>query len=462
MPAYGGSFLSRVLDDGSTKAIREYAVEKSDFATKPEQQAYGFITDYAKTNGGRTPDFRTVIEKVPEFYYREGVTDSYRYLVGEIKSYAAKRKVADMFAGNPDEKGRPTQQTAEGLINSKDGISAIDDLISELESIKLGTSVRDKIGTDLKRDASKIREEYMRRKSGESFKVWESFLPFINKVTGGYTSSNVYVPYGKSGRGKSAITLMEALNMARQGATVLIWAMEMGWYELLVRLFTYYSRLVGNVATAEIQGVNMDIGFNSGDLRHGNLAEGFEDKFFEFLEQINDLLDGNIIVRGVDDEDFEDRSLRALESDIIQTGADVVVLDPFYYMDYEANTSKTAGGDAANTSKKLRRLAGTTQAVVFAITQAEETEEQKDDDGSRELKLPERKDTKKTKQLLEDAAMLIAVDTNYQDGRGLVGLNKGRDGGEGESAEIIYLPQYGIIEELSIDEAQMMGLVDGF
>lgn len=462
MAAHGESFLSKLLDDGSTRAIREFSIEESDFPTKTEREAFNFIAEYAKNNGNKTPDFRTVIEKVPDFYYRENVTDEYRYLVKEIKSYAAKIRVAEMFRGNPDEKGRPTDETVEEIINNKDGVTAIDELISRLESIKMRTSVREKVGTDLKTDAKKIKEEYNRRKSGESFRVWKSSFDFINRVTGGYTSSNVYVPYGKSGRGKSAITLREAIGLADQGATVLIWAMEMGWYELFVRIFTYYSRLVGNVATAEIQGVNMDIGFNSRDIRNGQLADGFEEKFFEFIETINETLSGNIIVRGVDDDDFNDRSLRALESDIIQTEADIVVLDPFYYLDYEANTSKTTGGDAANTSKKLRRLAGMTQTVIFAITQADETNEETDEDGSRELQLPQRKDVAKTKALLQDAATLIAIDTNYQDGRGLIGINKGRDGGEGESAEIIYLPQYGIIEEISVDESLAMQLAEQF
>src|SRR5690606_20117673 len=140
-----------------------------------------------------------------------------------------------------------------------------------------------------------------------------------------------------------------------QGANVLIWSMEMGGYEVLVRLFSMYSQSLGDVAVAEINGMNMDIGFNSRDVRMGQLSEDFEEKFFSFVRSINETLKGNIIVRGVDDEDFNDRSLKALEADIIQTEADVVLIDPFYYLDYEANTSKKTGGDAENTSKKLRR-----------------------------------------------------------------------------------------------------------
>ena len=458
MPAWGESFLSRVLDDGNIMAVREFNVQRSDFSTEVERKVYDFITEYAKSNRNKTPDYRTVVERYPEFYYREGVTDSYRYMVEELKSFAAKRGVLEVFEGCPDHRGKPTKPTVEELLNEKDGNVAIDILISELEQVKMRTGVRGKLGTDIKTDTDRIINEYKSRKTGESYKIWQSFLPTINKATGGYVSSNVYVVYGKSGRGKSAVTMREVLHLAEQGANVLIWSMEMGWYEVLVRLFTMYSQARGDIATVEINGVNMDAGFNSRDIRQGKLGEDFEERFFEFVRSLNKTLSGNIIVRGVDDEDFNDRSLRALESEIIQTEADIVLIDPFYYLDYEVNTSKTKGGDAAKTSEILRKLAGRTGVTVFAITQAEETDEAEDDEGNRELSLPKRKEVSKTKQLLQDAALLIAVDTNYMEGRGLVGLNKGRDGGEGEVAEIIYLPQYGIIREIELDERMAFDL----
>lgn len=458
MAQHGEQLLSKVLDEGSTLILRQYEIKESDFPTDSEREVFRFIEDYGKQHGGNAPDYRTVVEKFPDFYYREGVTDEFRFLTKELKSQSAKRQIVEMFNGKIDPAtGKRTDKTVEQIINEMDGIAAIEELQTRLESIKLGTNVRDKVGTDLKKDTLKIKEEYLRRKRGESFRVWKSLFPFINDVVGGYVSSNLYVVYGKSGRGKSAITLAEAIDKAQQGANVLIWAMEMGWFELFVRIFTYYSRTVGEVATAEIDGVNMDVGFDSADLRRGTLAEDFEEKFFEFIEKINDLMPGNIIVRGVDDPDFDDRSLRALESDIIRTEADVVVVDAFYHLDYERNTSKTAGGDAANTSKKLRRLAGKTGTVMFAITQADEADENTEEDGSRELVTPKRKEVKKTKSLLEDANMLIAVDTDYKQGRGLITINKGRDGGEGEETEIIYLPQLGVIEQLSLD-AKLMGV----
>src|SRR5699024_12204769 len=77
------------------------------------------------------------------------------------------------------------------------------------------------------------------------------------------------------------------------------------------------------------------------DIRVGELGDEFEDAFKEFLRNINDYIPGNITVRAVDDEDFNDRSLRALEADIKQLDIDFVMIDPFYYLQYEKNTSKT-------------------------------------------------------------------------------------------------------------------------
>src|SRR5690625_6341907 len=99
---------------------------------------------------------------------------------------------------------------------------------------------------------------------------------------------------------------------------------------------------------------------------------------------INEHIAGNLIVRAVDDADFINRSLRDLQADIERTNADFVIIDPFYFLDYEANTSRTARGDAAATSMKVMRYAGTSSVVIIAITQAEETKEETTDNGVRE------------------------------------------------------------------------------
>ena len=438
---YGLMLLSKVIDNNDVAALARFGITESDFATEAERHAYRFIVDYAESNRGQAPSYATVAAEVDGFTYIPEVADSYEYLARQIKSYAAKLAAVELL-----------QNQAPKVFEEKDGNSFIEWLISEAERIKIRTDVRNKIGTDVKADADKFLAEYERRKAGESFRVWKSRFPFINEAIGGYVSGNLYVVYGRSGRGKSAITLEECIEMAIQGATVLIWSMEMGWYEVMVRIYTSASGRIG-VSVAELDGIDMEAGFDSRDLRYGKLSPDFEKKFREFLASINAIIPGRIIVRAVDDEDFVRRDLRQLEADIIETKADVVLIDPFYYLDYEKNTSRTAGGDAMETSKKLRRLAGRTKTVIFAITQADEVDGKEDDDGERELRLPKREEVTKTKQLLQDAALLIAVDTNWKQGRGLVGVNKGRDGGEGEQAEILYLPQIGVIREMETGEA---------
>jgi replicative DNA helicase len=433
---YGQMLLSKVIDNNDVNALKRFGIDADHFETAGERETYRFIVDYAERNRGQAPDFRTVVSECQAFDYQPNVEDSYEFLARQIKDHAAKRMFNDLVASNDLDANF-----------QKDFESFAKWLTESLESIKIRTSVRNKIGTDLKTVGEQFLAEYERRKAGDSFRVWKSKF----SVIGNYTSGNMYVVYGKSGRGKSVTSLEDAIEMALQGANVLIWSMEMPWFEVWVRLFVSMSGRKG-LTTAEFNGMDLAAGFNADELRKGQLSPEFETAFRFFVDTVNDEIPGNIIVRAVDDDEFVGRSIRDLEADILATKADVVIIDPFYYLDYERNSSKTAGGDAAETSKKMRRLTGRLGVVTIAITQADEKQENKDDDGNRELKLPEREDVKKTKQLLEDAYMLIAVDTDYKQGRGLIGINKGRDGGEGTSTEIIYIPQVGVVRELDAAE----------
>jgi replicative DNA helicase len=88
--------------------------------------------------------------------------------------------------------------------------------------------------------------------------------------------------------------------------------------------------------------------------------------------------------------------------------------------------------------------------VIHVITQAEETKADRDEDGNRELKAPVRAELKKSKAILEDAALCLGIDS--KDGRGVIELSKGRQGGEGAVAEVLYLPNYGIVREMETGE----------
>lgn len=445
--SFGTSLLSKVIEANDPSALLRYGLTRKDFQTDGERAAFEYISSYAEKNGNQAPTAEMVATEVPTFQPEFSIDATFEYLAKKAKETAAMND----FASTADSELAKRFNQAQENGNPQE---FFDWLKTVAEESTIRTSVRKTVGTNVVTDVDKFRAEYEKRKAGESFRIWNSKFPALNKAIGGYVSSNMYVVYGKPGRGKSAITLEEVIHCAIQGANVLIWSMEMGWFEVLVRIYVSLSGDQG-VALTEIGGQQMEVGFDSRDVRQGKLSEEFEAGFMEFISTLNTLIAGSITVRAVDDKDFDSRSLKDLKADIEQTNADVVMIDPFYYLDYESNSNKTTGGAAADTSKKMRRLAGTMDVVIFAITQAGEDDATEDEDGNREIKLPKRKDVMKTSALLQDAAVLIPVDTNVREGRGLVGVNKGRDGGEDEVVEIVYLPQVGLIKQVAAEETDL-------
>lgn len=435
---YAKLILNKVVEDGTVAPLTRHQITLADMHSDVDRATYRFISDYAAENAGKAPSWALITSSVEGYEYLPEVSDSYAYLTRKLKAESAQQEVVDWFRKGEFER----------KLNELGGERFISEwLLPTVESVKQRTSVRDTVGTNIKDDSAKFMTEYERRKSGESFKVWKSKFSAI----GEYVSSNLYTVFGESGRGKSVISLEDAIHAASQGANVLIWAMEMGIYEVMVRIYVSISGEEG-VTTAKLNGVDMSAGFNSRDVRLGQLSDEFEEAFRLFLDTLNDRLPGNITVRAVDDEDFTDRSIRALTADIEATEADFVVIDPFYYLDYEKNTSRTTGGDAANTSMKLRALAGRTSTVIVALTQSDVKKTEEDEDGARELRLPDRDGVRKTTNLLDDAYMLIGVDSDYLQGRAIVGVLKGRDGNEGMQSELLYMPQYGVVKQMLTGE----------
>src|SRR5690625_2718949 len=408
-----------------------------------DRKTFEFIEEYAEQNGGNIPSYATVASEVEGFEYIPEVSDSFKWLTAQIKDYTAKREIIGWF-----ETGEFDRRLNE--MRGKEFIEKY--LIPQVESVNIRTSVREELGTDVKKDGDKFLEEYDRRKAGESFRVWKSKYSAI----GEYISGNMYTVYGESGRGKSILTLEDVIYAAMQGANVLAWTLEMGWFEVMVRIYVSISG-DKEITTAHLQGVDMGAGFNARDVRVGSLSEEFEEAFREFVRTLNEHISGNITVRAVDDGDFTDRSLRALQADIERLDADFVMIDPFYYLHYEKNTSRTTGGDAANTSQRLRALTGRLDVVTITITQSDVKKSEGEGEGMRELKLPSRDEVRKTAALMEDAAVLIGIDSDYKQGLAIVGNMKGRDGGEGDISNVLFLPQYGVIKELEVGEEALKG-----
>ncbi|EAG9813367.1 DNA helicase [Listeria monocytogenes] len=432
--------LNKVVNDADISPLTKYNIQASDMPTKSDRQTFDFIHDYYEKEGV-VPSYATLSTQVENFEYVPEITDTYTYLAKQVKDYSGKVAVFKLLED-------PSMQAKFDDMESAEFIAYMQKALHEIE---VQTKVSRGIGTDVVLDSEKFLTEYEKRKAGESNKIWHSKFPTVEQELGGYTEGNTYAWYGRSGRGKSIITMEEALQAAVDGANVLIWALEMPWFEWMARAYSSLSAR-RKIFKAEIDGTKYETGFFNRNLQQGDLPAEFEKAFRVFALELAEgqHIKGTITLRSVDDDDFDQRNLAALQADIEATKANVVVIDPIYYMDFEQNTSKTAGGDVAATSKKLRRLAGKMKCVIHVVTQAEE-EKEKFDDGIRTISIPSRESVKKSKAILEDAAALLAFDS--VDNTGVIEIKKGRSGGEGKQAELVFMPSYGVVEELDYTAA---------
>lgn len=431
----GEMILSKILEDGSLHEAVKFGLEREDFQLPPEVKAYDFIVKY-HNDFDKVPDWRTVMASIPEFNFREDVQDSMEYLVSTAKKKRKSKEVEAFMNAHIDKWGNSNVDTW------------MDELTSQMENIRQRTSQSVKVGTSIKDDFQEFLDELEKRESGESNQHWESSFDTINREIGGYYSGNCYTWFAESGRGKSVVTSVEGCHMAQfQGAKVLVWALEMKKYEWLARAYSFISANA-SLQKQNIGGVEYLAGFKSNDLIKGNMEDSQRGEFVEFIKNMGEYISGDIIVRGKSDRDFHSRTIKDLERDIINTGADIVIVDPFYLLDYERNSNNTTGGAATATSQALNRIAGSTNTVIFAITQSDSQKISRDEE--RELAVPTRSEVKKTSALLEDAFNLFAFDSC--DGRFQLSILKGRQGGEGTTFEGTYLPSIGYVKEPQKEE----------
>ena len=153
------------------------------------------------------------------------------------------------------------------------------------------------------------------------------------------------------------------------------------------------------------------------------------------------------------------RTLDELESELSRADVDVVVLDPFYGITdvYGRNQNRTTGGAAEQAATRFENIIGDNDVVGIYAVQATVEKKITDDDGRRELNLPTRDQVKTSKRLLDIATNLISFDSLENEGRALLGIEKGRNGGEDFRLELTALFDYGVLEELATGEGALEG-----
>lgn len=451
MPRNVKFFINKVINENDVKAFHRHNITSEDIFDPLDKEVYKFILEFSKENDGNCPSYAVVVDMFPGFEYIPDITESYSWLAKRIKNTRGREMILELF-----ETG-----AFEDKLTDSDITDFVRWLETEMNEIKGSVDLREKVGKSVKKDGDLFLSEHMAIKEGRSNRVIPSSFSAID----GYDTGNMFVIYGKSGRGKSVIALREAITASLAGYNVLYWGMELNWFEIMSRIYALISgdgelvkqRVIPQHRIFADRDGMLSGGFNPRDLQRGRLTPDLEEALEMMLKNLTSIMEGDIVIRAVDDPDFTHRNVDALVADIEATKADLVIVDPFYYMEYEKNTSRKTGGDAEATSKKLKMITGTHDVAIIALTQSEENENEADKDGNRELVLPKRSEVMKSSALLQDSSMLIGVDTNYLDGIGKVGLNKGRSGGEGNVSNLIFLPQYGVVKEIETGVGAMQG-----
>jgi hypothetical protein len=431
---YGEALLSRVMDANDITLLKKHGINRDDLPTEAEREVYDAIVDYASTNGGKAPGFALITADHPEFTYVGDDGTSTDYMAKRIKDASGKRLLANLLN---------SPQLAEQFEKSSSE-SFAEFLTEQIQTIKLNTTNTCSIGKSLTDLKTEFRDEYEKRKTGKSFKLWRTPFESLNAEIGGFYSGDIYGVMAESGRGKSYLIIKFIDGLLRQGAKVLVKSYELKAYLWLSRLF---SILTAEEGIVEADG-GQRVGLPNRDLLSGKLTDDLESYFLTLLGAINEYYPGELILQAKGESDLT-RTLNDLDRELtMRTDIDAVVVDPFYSLDdvYGKNANRTAGGAAEFAARRFEQIIGKHDVVGIYAVQATVEKQAREEDGGRELKLPTRDQVKTSKALLEIATILFAFDSN--DGTAILGVDKGRNGGEGVSVELTALMDYGVLREL--------------
>lgn len=415
---YELQLLNKVLETRKFSDLARYGIRETDF--QEYSDTYRFIRDYYK-KFNRLPSIETVVVECSgeDFQYRE-VEEDIPFLAERIKSTNLKRDVALLL-----------QNEAPTIYGQADGIQFTGWLHDKVEEL-LRDADQGAASTDFRLNGKERLQSYYQRASGEK-RIWHSDLEMLDKAVGGFAAGDYVAVIAETGMGKTWVARrVLALPAWLKGAIVLDYCLEMSRDKFEPRLDAMVSAM---------QGILPEGGFHTRGLIFGNLPEmefeTYRDYVLDFERHTEGA--GKYILRTF--EDVDEVSLDTIESDIEQYQADIVIIDPIYYMKMARNRDNKTGGAAEATSRQLRILFGRKKVVGFVVAQAEL---EKNDKGM-EVKAPSVAATKTTKAIVEDAAIVLSF--AYLGEMGSIMVGKGRDGGKDTMIDVKVNFDRGVLRE---------------
>lgn len=453
---YGTLLISKAIEANDPNALLRFNVSEADFQTQGERKAFRYVMDYAEKYRGQAPTAEMVANEVPDFQPDFNIEASYDYLAKNLKDRAAEREFIELMNGRIDpETNRQVQEPQlekrfTEAQKSGDMGKFFEWLTGQAESLKMRTNVRNSVGRTLADIKESFRDEYMKREEGRSFRIYKTPFETLNKEITGWFTGDIYGIMGESGRGKTYLICLILDSLLRQGANCLVKSFEVKEYVFIARLISIATAVDGLL----LDKIGRKVGLPNKAILSGKLEDVVREKFFEVLDVLDSYYPGTLYFQGKSSRELT-RTLSDLERELSGGKIDVVFLDPFYGLTdvYGKNVNKTAGGAAEYAATRFENIIGDNDVVGFYTVQASVDKKEVGEDGVRELRIPTRDKVKTTSRLLDIATNLIGFDSVAKEGIAGIGIEKGRNGGEDFTLELLALFDYGVLREFPRGEA---------
>ncbi len=211
--------------------------------------------------------------------------------------------------------------------------------------------------------------------AGEGMVGWPTGFRALNDLLGGFQKSDLIVFAGRPGMGKTSWILTVALNLARHGARVALFTMEMGVEQMVQRL------------------ISMETGIRIQQLRTANLSAREHSRFTEAIGRISNLPIFIDDTPSITPTEMRTKSRRLQH----EYGLDVIMVDYMQLMSAGKAYENNRVQEISYISRSLKGLARELSVTVLSTAQLSRAVEQRQD------KRPQLSDLRESGSIEQDA-----------------------------------------------------------
>ena len=415
--------LNTILNSRDASSLVRFGInDESQWLT--HQNVYKYAMRHLE-EFGELPSVNSVIENTDNFE----VTDP-----GESVETLAK-KLVERNVKNAQKSFFVQTAQQFGELSAVEIIEKMEEKVQEFRNQSMSQG---KNGIDWSNSGAERLAEFERRKKHDFSRRIPFFFKELTDSLGEMNGGYYLAIQAFTGKGKTWLGLLEALAVNDLGLNCLFESGEMSKPEISFRLDTIKGK------------------FSNRALFTGNLDFQSEEDYKNYLGGFGKGTKKAPLIIKTQEDWAKGLTIAQIEHDIKTHHPDVVIIDQFSLIRHVTNDRD----GKANTSKRLKEMAGKYGVVICLLYQAngdyEKSKKKSDveDESLRVLQPPTLKDYSEVISVIQDVDCLLTFDsTKWKDqqtgnecGKALLFVAKSRAGGEGTELEMNWLPDAGVIE----------------